>query len=416
MERSQLSKRLGDVRKSLSLAESSAMVGLDPSLCEVEVNRIASDETARYILIKNQPGGGLYTDSGIAQDRVLDTDGDRVDSYSDTVDISNSNIVDTSNDRVDIDSDKVVTCGDYRTDLKGDSVSDITGEGTACTSSDRVANTANDIVSAHDDTVDDNVVYIDDDKPNLEKSHVNIITASSVKETTICETYDSKVNTDNDTISGEVDIIDYKESITCDKIGTGVIVTDDKVNTLCDKADVRCDRGNIPCDMRSDKMDILCDKADILCDRGDVPCDKVDMHSDKMDTLCDKAGILCDKVATLSDEVVTNDDTKVRTVVGNVDVNKADVMENRAIASQTKQTVDSAPNPLQHALEPNGTCKQPEEAQVHILTAEGGTVSGEVELITSDSDSGMPLMSLFVCSTNHYVLCKGSLSHAYSLT
>ena len=390
MKRSQLSKRLDDVRKSLSLAESSAMVGLDPSLCEVEVNRIASDETARYILIKNQPSGGLYTDGGVAQDRALDTGGDRAGGDSDTMDINNSN------ERVDIGSNKVVTSDDYQTDLKGDSISDITSNDTVGTSSGIIASTANDIGSIHDDRVYDNVVCIDDDKPNPKKDHVIIITADSIQEAAICKTDDSKVSTDSDTISDKVHLIDYSENITFDKTEAEVIVADGKAGILCDKRDIPCSK----VDILSDKVDTPCDKTDIiLCDKGYMPCDKVDMLSDKV---CDKADILCDKADTLSDKMVTNNSTQVTTVVSSkldVDVSKTDAIENRAIANQTKQTIDATkaneePNSLQLALEPEETRKQPEEAQDLMLTAEAGTVSGEVELITSDSDSGMSLFSL----------------------
>ena len=395
MQRSQLSKRLDDVRKLLSLAESSVVVGLDPSLCEVEMNRIASDETARYILIKNQPRGGLSSDEivvdgSIVEDRILDTDSDRVGSNSDIVDINDSNTVHTSSDRVDISSDKAVTSSDIlhnRVDSKVDTVSHMvdTESDTVGTSGDRVVNIGNDNMStsnrsACDDITDATVdTVVADDKDNNsshKRDYVNIAT-DIVKDkiSDKADLNDDKVNIRSDTTEltdNKVDITDGKKSTTGDMAKNKLIVTDDKLDTQyniqCDKVDTQYDK----VDIQYDKVDTQYDKEDIQCDKvvtnDNTPCNEATMHDNKFDTDVDK--------------VYTKEDKAIHIIT-------------EQIASRMKDTTkvgETKPHSDQHTLELEITHEQPpQEAHDSISAVQADPVSNEVEIMTSDSDSGMSL-------------------------
>ena len=385
MQRSQLSKRLDDVRKSLSLAESSVVVGLDPSLCEVEVNRIASDETARYILIKNQPSGGLCNDEividgSVVEGRVLDTDGDGVSGNNDAVDTNYSDTVHTSSDRVGISSDKAATSNDIlynRIDSKVDTIRHMvdTESDTVGTSGDRVVNIGNDNMSTSnrrvhdnitdvitDDTVDTLVYNADDNasEPSLKRDCVNNISTSIVKDTT---SYEADIN--DDKVSDTTELTSNKVDITGDITENRLIVTDDKMDVQCDKVDTQYD-----------EVDTLCDNKVGTIDNA--PCNKVTIPDNKFNTDVDKVDTKEIKASHMTTEQIISEMRDTTKVDG----------------STTEYSVP-------HTLELERTHKQPSQ-EVHddIVTVQPDPVSNEVEIITSDSDSGM---SLSLSQFPHYL-------------
>jgi len=258
VQRSQLSKRLDDVRKSLSLAESSTVVGLDPNSCQVEVSRIASDESARYILIKSQGGGvdNVLSSDVTASDNVLMnvTESSREvntvdDKLSDAIshnrisnkmvldDSSNeSSINDINDDVVDITGDK---CSNRTCDMLRDKVDDIVG--TTSIGGDRNAGKFND-------------------------SNVDILDMAAKEG----DTNISKVNIDDDKLS----ITSGK-----DTSSNGVIIDDDKIDFVCstsrDFTASKVETGS------TNKDDIISDTVDQDSDKGEITISKVNTAVEK---------------------------------------------------------------------------------------------------------------------------------------
>ena len=339
------------------------MVGLDPATCEVEVNRIASDETARYILIKNQPNSNMSNDEIVVDSGVVE---ERMDAGNDRVD-TNGDRVDTGGDTVDISDDKVVTSGDIRHD-RGDPKGDTAGD-TVHNSSDTPGGNDDREISIHSDSEDtknkmendmmsrdmnirnvtiDDVVYITDDKPGDSTDHSN-----------------SKINTitDNieDTISYEVDTDGDKVDINSDVVGVNsdtVGLTSDKVDVTDYNKKATGDTVDTKATTKDDKMDTYNKKVDAQCNKVTMVDEKFDAVVDKVDTTENKGGI-----NSTTTKQVTSEAREI-TIVG---------------ATKTES---------QHTPAPERTSKQPEKGRDDNLLQSGAPVSNEVEIMSSDSDSG----------------------------
>ncbi|XP_065887210.1 DNA excision repair protein ERCC-5 homolog isoform X2 [Dysidea avara] len=268
VQRSQLSKRLDDVRKSLTLAESSAVVGLDPNSCQVEVNRIASDETARYILIKSQGGGGGVDNVGsdvISSDNVSEneTEGNR------ELDTNDDKSLDTtSHDAVDITNDKIAL-NDSSNEGSTDNAADITG--------DKGGDRACDILI--DEKVGNTIASKggnrNTDKFNSQHdTNVDILDMGDNK----ADTNVTKVDTDGDTTSDKDDSISAKVNA----------IGDDKIDLTCDiSSTTTSDRPdtNITTNMISDTVDLDSDNKEAVVTKVST---KVDKSGDTND-----GGVVC---------------------------------------------------------------------------------------------------------------------------
>ena len=296
------------------------MVELDPATCEVEVNRIASDETARYILIKNQP-----SNSGICSDEIMhmvhvedqvDTDGDKPDTNSDKVDGSGDKVA-ISDDTVDIEcsrmdsksntpvnvmdsgSDTPATNGDIPatngdTPATNGDIPAINGDkGVMNISKDNI-DTKNKIesnITSHDnrnintsDATNDAVICIidgNDEKSSNRREHAKSkvdITIGTVGDAVICEVDSNgdKVDINSDTVevpSNKVDMTEYNDkAITDDTMDTALTATDDQLDIHCDKTDTYHNKVDTQCDkvtVTDKKFDIDVEIVDITVNKGD---------------------------------------------------------------------------------------------------------------------------------------------------
>ena len=257
VQRSQLSKRLDDVRKSLSLAESSTVVGLDPNSCQVEVSRIASDESARYILIKSQ---------GVGVDNVLSSDATASDNVLmnvtessrevNTVDVNLSDTIShiRTNDEMVLD-EMVLDDSSNESSINdvNDDVVDITG--------DKCSNrTCRDKV---DDIVGTNSIGGDQNAGKFNESNIEMATKEG-------DTNASKVNIDDDKLSA---------TSGKDASSIGVIIDGDKIDFTCstfrDFTASKVETGNI------NKDAIINDTVDQDSDKGEVTISQVNTTVEK---------------------------------------------------------------------------------------------------------------------------------------
>ena len=399
MQRSQLSKRLEDVRKSLSLAESSAMVELDPATCDVEVNRIASDETARYILIKNQP-----SNSGICRDDIVhmvhiedqvNTDGDKLNTNSDKVDGSADKVA-ISDDTGDIGHSRVDSKCDTTVNMV-DTVSDAlhTNDDTPGTKSDKGVNISKDNmdtrnkmesnmmshnnsnINTRDATTDVAILITDDngDKPSNRREHTKskiCVTVDTVEDTVVCDvdTNNDKVDINSDTVevtNEKMDKTEYNSEVVTDNtIDTALTATDKQLDTYCDKTDAHCDK----VDIQSDKVIVTDKKVKKL--NADV--DNVQLTVNKEDT------------SHLTTEEMTSEVSDITIL----EVNNTESHSHQHTAAKPERTV----------MRPGV-----EHDDVVALSANTAHVSSEVEIMSSDSNSGMSFSH--PNSTCH--LCMASL-------
>ena len=276
---------------------------------------------------------------------------------------------------MDISNDKVVTSGiirHYRVDPKGDTTGD-----TVHNSSDTLGGNDDREISIHSDSVDtknemennmmsrdmnirngtiDDVVYITDDKPGDNTDHSN-----------------SKINTITgnieDIISYEVDTDGDKVDINSDVVGVNsdtVGLTSDKVDVTDYNEKATGDTVDTKATVKDDKVDIHCDKMDAYFDKTvDVQCNKVTMVNEKFDAVVDEVDTTENKggINSTTTEQVTSEARDI-TIVG---------------ATKTES---------QHTPAPERTSKQPEKGHDDNLLQSGAPVSNEVEIMSSDSDSG----------------------------
>jgi len=246
VQRSQLSKRLDNVRKSLSLAESSAVVGLDPNSCQVEVNRIASDESARYILIKSQGSGSVdnVMDSDtVASDRMLVsvTEDNR---EVNTIDAKLLDTIHVSYDMMDRSSDKALlddSGNESSIDDIDNNVVDITGDKG---SSNKTCDIFNDKIY---DEVGTTIKGADRNTDIFADTGIDILDMA------------------NNTNNGKVNSDDGKLSATSEKDASSISVKVDTVNlTYSTSSEMTGDKAE------ASKDDIISDTVDQDSEKGEA--------------------------------------------------------------------------------------------------------------------------------------------------